>query len=258
MKPTGQELFNLKFKKACKHEDLETVKKLISKVDQKTKQTGLSTAVLWNKTSIIRFLLEEGKANPNDKHAILLKMAEYGNKEMIQLYFEKGGNPFFTNNLNWNALHFAAYHGRFETVKYLVSIGFDYKHLDKDGRTALSLVETSQFWSGFGVTPFQKENGVPTEIDQKLLVVQFLKDVKNEPTTSLKVFSGESANTITISKELEIENKKENNNSKFSSAERSSENNFETLEHLSDSDLLNLGMSLGFRKKLVIAIKSMS
>lgn len=109
-----------------------------------------------NKSSVIKFLLEEG-INPNindsEKFPILATLAFNGNLEMIELYLKKGGKLNVVDEINgWNALHYSASNAmhdsaqnpQLETTKFLISIGVDYKHISHNGKTPLMLVKNKR------------------------------------------------------------------------------------------------------------------
>jgi len=117
------------------------VKTLFKLADQKTQEQALGNASYHNKTAIIRFLLNEG-VNPNVKDQsgwpILLNLARFGNKEMIELYLTSGGDVHAVDVNKSNALHYcSAYNGNLETMKYLISLGVDYKAKNENGKTPL-------------------------------------------------------------------------------------------------------------------------
>lgn len=107
------------------------------------------TAVVSNRTPVIRFLLEESDLNP--KHItdsagfpIVLTMVKHLNSEMIKLFHQKGGEIVnAVNEQKWNCLHWAAFKGDLELSSYLISIGVDFSAKDEIGRTPLDLA-TSQ------------------------------------------------------------------------------------------------------------------
>lgn len=91
-----------------------------------------------------KFLLEEGKVNPNvngsDDLPILLDLASKGNMTMIELYFRFGGNMHATNEkTKWNALHYTAQNGHLEATKFLVAFGVPCFAKGQDGRSPLDL-----------------------------------------------------------------------------------------------------------------------
>lgn len=93
------------------------------------------------------FLLEEGKVNPNindsDGVPILLRMAEHGNPNLIGLYFAKGGNLHVINETNnRNAIHYCVISKvDLNTIRYLISLGVDFKAKDGQGMSPLDLAE---------------------------------------------------------------------------------------------------------------------
>jgi len=68
-------------------------------------------------------------------------MAYHGNKGLIELYCSMGGIIHVSNVNGWNALHYSASNDRFETTKYLVSIGIDYKAKNSESKTPLDLAK---------------------------------------------------------------------------------------------------------------------
>jgi len=101
--------------------------------------------------------LDQGNVNPNinsNGFHVLLLLATNGNKEMIELYFSKGGNLNVVDVNKSNALHSSAYRGHLETTKYLVSIGIDFKAKNGVGKTPSDLARQNKM---FEVLKFLQE-----------------------------------------------------------------------------------------------------
>jgi len=90
----------------------------------------------------------------------LLEIIRKGNKELVQLYYSKGGNVHVMDKEKWNALHYSAssLKNQLETTKYLISVGVDYKANNYNGKTPLELA---------------KQN-------KNMEIVQFLKEVEKK------------------------------------------------------------------------------
>lgn len=136
--------------------NLELVKKLFKKVDKQTQEEGLGFASIYHQSEIMKWLLIDGKVNPNIVNAnsdpLILQLSEKGNIELIQLYLEKGGNLHSVNEESGNnALHMSAFHDQMETTKFLISHGIDFKLKNAENSTAYDyakeneLVEMSLF-----------------------------------------------------------------------------------------------------------------
>lgn len=94
--------------------------------------------------SIVKLLLEEG-VDPNiqdkDGKPIVLSMSRKGNTEMIKLFISYSGNVHLSDNSHKNALHYSAFYGHFETTRFLVSIGVNFKAENENGKTPLQIAE---------------------------------------------------------------------------------------------------------------------
>jgi len=95
---------------------------------------------------VFRFVLEEGKTNPNITNTkgrpILLEIAGRGNIEMIKLYLSRGGKLNVKDrDSKWNALHFAVNSNQLETTKFLVAVGINFKKKSHIGKSPLELAK---------------------------------------------------------------------------------------------------------------------
>jgi ankyrin repeat protein len=92
-------------------------------------------------------LIEEGKVDVECKEygrPAILNAAWKGNNRFIEFLLFAGAdiNGKIKNTYH-NALHFAAFKGKIETVKLLVSLGCDFKAKTADGKTPLQEAENA-------------------------------------------------------------------------------------------------------------------
>lgn len=66
----------------------------------------------------------------------------FGNTQAIQMYLKIGGNLNVREpQTKRTVIHYSSMHGHFETTKYLVSIGFDFRVKDRDQKTPIDLAQ---------------------------------------------------------------------------------------------------------------------
>lgn len=94
---------------------------------------------------ICQYLLEQRKVNPNINDAkgipILMKMAEQGSKEIIELYISCGGDLNVVDINKRNALHFSAEAGKLQITQFLVSLKVDFQAKNSNGKTPRDLAK---------------------------------------------------------------------------------------------------------------------
>jgi ankyrin repeat protein len=108
-----------------------------------TDDTALKWAVITNKGSIVRVLLEHGANVSNiDKRGwtVLLWAAAYGLSGMVKQLLAYGADlAAASQNRRWTALHVAAESNSWDTVRTLLNGGADPLARTRDGKTALDL-----------------------------------------------------------------------------------------------------------------------
>ena len=129
---------------------VETVLSLGADVNARivgTDSTALKRAVITNKGSIVRILLEHGadvSETDNKGWTVLLWAAYYGCSGIVKQLLAHGANIAATSrNQRWTALHLAAENHFEATVRTLLEEGADALARTRDGKTALDVTPKS-------------------------------------------------------------------------------------------------------------------
>lgn len=112
-----------------------------------TDSTALKWAVITNKGSIVKILLERGAdvtQTDNKGWTVLFWAAYYGLDGVVQQLLAHGADiAATTRNQRWTALHLAAEKDCWDTVRTLLNRGADAMARTRDGKTALDVAPKS-------------------------------------------------------------------------------------------------------------------
>lgn len=128
--------------------DLETIQKLIGKIDINTRwrfnTTGLISAAQIGNETIVKLLLQapdiDVNAQDKDGCAALMAAAMSGNENIVKLLLQARGIKYIRNKDGFDALGIAAVGGHENIIKLLLQVpGYNINNKTNEGHTALTL-----------------------------------------------------------------------------------------------------------------------
>ena len=137
---------------AAQNGDFESVQILIDKkadinAFSNNGRTPLHLAAKMNRKNIVRYLLDkilekykgdsQKYINTKDEHGCtpIHLAAKEGNKECLEILLSKGADLYATDICGWNILHYASFHAKKDTIRFICKYDADYDILQNTKNT---------------------------------------------------------------------------------------------------------------------------
>ena len=137
---------------AAQNGDFESVQILIDKkadinAFSNNGRTPLHLAAKMNRKNIVRYLLDkilekykgdsQKYINTKDEHGCtpIHLAAKEGNKECLEILLSKGADLYVTDICGWNILHYASFHAKKDTIRFICKYDADYDILQNSKNT---------------------------------------------------------------------------------------------------------------------------